>query len=62
MFTSPNSIPHYFKATLCILLLLEINVFFFGLRNVGEMVITSYGHGGKMAIACIWVSKLMAPS
>ncbi len=26
---------------------------FFGLRNVGEMATTSYGYGGKMAIA--WV-------
>jgi hypothetical protein len=27
--------------------------FFFGLRNVGEMAITSFGHGGKMAISCV---------
>jgi hypothetical protein len=27
--------------------------FCFGLGNVGEMASTSYGYGGKMAIACI---------
>jgi len=46
-----------FNSTLFKSYIMYINVsgnqiFFFGLRNVGEMAITSYGCGGKMAIAC----------